>query len=798
MDGEKIKMTKEVSEGEGLWSKIPNILMVALTFLLPIIFVPVTFTDILSTKTFLFLTVLYVSIFLWVVSKLKESSFKIPFNLFTLSALLIPTVYITSSIFSGSTLISLLGKDFGFDSSLVVISLFAFLLLGVFLFKNKQKAFYIYFAFIASAIIVMLFHLIRIVLISYFPTLSFFDSVSTNTIGKWFDLGVFAGAGLVLSLVSFELLKKNKFIKIILTTLFVLSLVTLSIVGFTQLWWIMGISSLSFFIYFLTMDRIENKDSKVRLPIFALIVLIFSTVFILAGNQLNPLIQNLLNIDFIEARPGFNTTIEVAKNSFSESLILGVGPTQFTNSWLENKPLAVNLSDLWNVDFRYGYSFVLTSIISTGILGLLAWLFFLGLYLYLGFTAVFKKIEDSLSSFILVSSFVVSLYMWIMAAIYIPSFTTLFITFLFTAIFVASLYRENMLKVVEVKISENPKYGFLYIFGVVVVLILTITATYHISERYIASVFTRDALVILNQGDINGAEAKIISALNLNQNDERLRILSEIQQVRINQVLNNPDLSDTERSNLFQANLSNAVQSAQNAIQYDPENYLNYLELGTIFSSLVPLGIEGSADQAREILNQARTYNQNDPSIVLDLARIEVFAGNNDAARQLISEALGLKSNYTEAVFLLAQIDVSEGNIETAIANVEVAAIAKPNDPVVFFQLGILLYQNEQYQNSISAFERAVILNPFYSNAKYFLGLSYDRVDRTADAILQFEDLETLNPGNDEIQFILNNLESGLAPFAGAEDTEPVINDEPENADDLPLEDEDSASEDNI
>ena len=46
-----------------------------------------------------------------------------------------------------------------------------------------------------------------------------------------------------------------------------------------------------------------------------------------------------------------------------------------------------------------------------------------------------------------------------------------------------------------------------------------------------------------------------------------------------------------------------------------------------------------------------------------------------------------------------------------------------------------------------------------------------------------------MNPDNQEIQFILSNLENGLSPFAGSENADPPIDDEPENREKPPLDD---------
>ena len=121
-----------------------------------------------------------------------------------------------------------------------------------------------------------------------------------------------------------------------------------------------------------------------------------------------------------------------------------------------------------------------------------------------------------------------------------------------------------------------------------------------------------------------------------------------------------------------------------------------------------------------------------------------------------------------------------------------IPTLIRPNDPVTYFQLGLLQYQNRDFNNAINSFETALTRNGLYANAKYFLGLSYYEAKRVKDAIIQFEQLEQLNPDNQEIKFILNNLRGGNAPFFGASNNIPPIDDEPESRNEPPLDDDTS------
>lgn len=319
----------------------------------------------------------------------------------------------------------------------------------------------------------------------------------------------------------------------------------------------------------------------------------------------------------------------------------------------------------------------------------------------------------------------------------------------------------------------------------VLILVGTIGFGYHTASRFVAHTYFQNAIAKINtEGDINSAESNIRNALRLENNDTYLRSLGELGSMRIGTLLKDTITPQDILLDQFKGYLGSTIGNYQSAIDYDPLNHNNYTGLASLYRDLVSLKIPGSYEQSLSLYNKALSLKTNAPDIYLDLARLEVFNGNNNAAKEFIKQALVVKPNYVDAVFLFSQIEVSEGNIKEAIDAVEAASVIKPNDTTIFFQLGLLQYNNDNFPRALAAFERALVLNSQFQNAKYFLGLSYYQMDNVTRAIAQFKELETLNPSNAEIKFILNNLEAGRSPFA---DALPPIDDEPEDREDLPL-----------
>lgn len=706
----------------------------------------------------------------------------------SLSLVIIPVVNIISAVFSKNTGLSFVGRDFGIDTVLSIVSLFLLLLLIGIHFQSKQKMLFAYTAVFASFIILFVIQLLQL-LVPVLPSLGFFAQNTTTVIGKWNDLSIFAGLITILSIIALQFLKLEKKPKMFVNTTLAVGLVTLVIVNFVVAWYAVAIFSLIVFIYIVV---IKNQGDRSVIPFVPLVIFLLSFLFIIAGSSIGGSISGALKINNFEVRPSWGATTEVVKETLLSRPITGSGPGLFENQWILHRPSSVNASDFWDTDFRYGVGYIPSFIATTGILGALSWLFFFGIFIYIGFKTIFKKAEDSLAHFLTLSSFIGSIFLWVVMVFYLPSASLVILTFVFTGLFIAIAHKQKILATKSFSIEQDPKYGFIYITVLVLVLIGSIALVYNVTNKFVAHIYFRGAVTELQvKGNIAAAEEKIGQALELDQNDSYYRSLAEIGAIRINGILSDPNTPQDLLVDQFRSALSGTVLNYQAAINYDPLNYNNYGGLGRLYQALVPLDVAGSHDQSLAMLEKAREFNPNSPALVLELARLEVLNGNNAKAKEYIGEALSIKQNYTNAIFLLSQIEVSEGNIDQAIRTVESATVIRPNDPATFFQLGLLRYNNNQFARAVPAFERAIFLNPLFQNAKYFLGLSYDKEGRTPDAISQFEDLAGLNPGNQEIDLILKNLKDNSAPFTGAR---PPIDDAPEDRDNPPLEDEETSN----
>ena len=220
------------------------------------------------------------------------------------------------------------------------------------------------------------------------------------------------------------------------------SLFFIILINFKVVWFVIGSFALLFFIYSMSLKRgrANNVESssvgKRKVSYLIVFFLIISTVFIVDGFRSKHIISDSIsgyfNISQLEVRPSFQGTSEVLKESFKENPVLGFGPNSFLNSWLLFKPDGVNSTIFWNFDFTYGVGIIPTFITTTGILGMISWILFFGLLLYTGFRYIFIKTSNPFSRYLIVSSFLASLYLWIVNISYVSSAAIFFLSFFFT------------------------------------------------------------------------------------------------------------------------------------------------------------------------------------------------------------------------------------------------------------------------------------------------------------------------------------------------------------------------------
>lgn len=770
-----------ISIKEGVLEAISFSVLLISMFLLLTLIIPGNLVSFQYAKSFILILGTCLSFILYILHVLKKGTLVFPKSWWMLSLAAIPITYLISAILSENIGISFFGYGVEYDSFVFVfvVTILSYLIMQVF--ASSKRIFYAYTVFILAMVLIFIFHILRFIFGADFLSFNLFTDITASTFGKWNDLAVLAGLVTILSTLFVETTKASKELKIVSYIIFALSIVFLMAVNFSVVWITLGILSLISFVYLFS----YRGDTK-KVPILSTTVLILSVVFLIAGDYLGGFIWGILGTNIVDIQPGAYSTYEVIKATFSNTLntIFGSGPNTFVYQWQYFKPDAVNQTALWNADFGYGFSYLITSLVTVGVLGFIAWVSFIInlIYQWLKSITVVKE-QGSFVKYLVLSSFISSIFLWTMLAFHVPGIVVFSLTFFFTGLFLASLVVSGTIKQKEVEFIKSPRLGFITTLISVSLIVCLFGVGFVSFQRVLASTYYQKSSRLLNEGDVITSGNTMAKAVNLYPGDIYYQALAELNFIQFNRIFNNEDLNQNSVLNRAQQALGLAVSNAQSAVESNPLNYQNYIVLGNLYSSVIPIEIPGAVDGALGAYESAIDHSPKNPSLYIAIARLYMNQGDIDSAREWVNRSLTVKNNYTEAIFILAQIEIAAGNVDEAISSVEIATLIEPNNPAILFQLGILYYDKEDYRNASNSFERAIELAGEYANAKYFLGLTYYELGRVSDAIDVFVDLREGNPDNEELKVIIDNLRRGSEPFASAET-------EPEEREELPLEEE--------
>lgn len=735
------------------WEKIAGYGYLAVIFLIPVFILPVSFFPFEINKAYLTFIATAVIAILWLISFIYNGKIKIPKSAVLGMLIVLSLSYLLSAIFSENRALSFIGDNFALDSVSSVAMLSFLAILSAFLFQDKKSPLLLIYSVLISSGLLFIFQILRIFNIAILSS-GIFPNKTSNLLGSWNELAIFFGFSCLLCSISLNVLNKNK---IFFGSILFISLISLILINFKMVWVALSVFLLVFLIY--TFSNSKDTKTFTALP---LAVFVVSVLFIF----LNPIIGSILEtseLNYIEVRPSFSGTFEIIKGSLKENPVLGSGPGTFVYNWLKFKSQTINLTQFWNARFNYGVGIIPSFFATGGIIIISAWILFFVFLIFQFFKIISVKNEEKDEYAFSIIFFFSAAYLWFFNFVYTSAFTIFAWAFVFTGLFIAQMTRTQKIKSRDISIESDPKIKFLASFAVLLIIIASLGSFYAFSKKYFASYYFAKGVNIFNsKGDLDAAEKFILKSVNLDTQDKEYRALSEIGILKMQNIINDTASPPDALRARFQSVLSSTIQHAQNAVNINNIEPMNYINLAKVYEAVIPLKIEGASDLAISNLSEAFKRDPLNPDILVSKAKIEVSMNNLKDAKIDLEKSIELKPDYAVSNFMLAQIEAAEGNLENAIKKTKDTYFLAPNDIGVLFQLGLLYYQSGDYENSIQVFEKTVSMNSNYSNARYFLGLIYDKQGRKADAIGEFEKIEVLNPYNQEVKTILSNLNKGL------------------------------------
>ena len=772
-----------VSSGSKLESWAVGI-MVALVFLLPIIFISIPYLQQNAIKGYLVIFGVLAAAILYTISRIKAKSFEWISHPLTYIGIILAVILIISSVWGGNFMKSFFGQGFEYGTAafLIILGISA-QLSAIFSSRSSSRTLSIYAAILGSFVLLAIFQIVKFIDPS---ALSFgiFTGATSTPIGSWYDLGIFSGIIFILSDLAFLYFPMSRAFKYTVGVIFVVSFFSLVIVGLSSIWFGVALVFLALIFHRYFNEKKELSFVR-RLPVFAIIVFIIAAFLSWNGNMVTTPLVNALKASYSEIHLPWQMTLDVGTGIIKSSPMFGSGPNTFAKEYLLYKPLGINQTQFWSTEFSIGSGLVPTIALSLGLSGVILFCLLYVYFIRAGVKTLRKwkqiivtenPIQKVPRVYISYSSFFVGAFLLFMDLVYVPSYTNFFLTFVFIGVFVGSCIRSGDVRLINIPFKFKGKPAiYAHSFSMLILLVLLVGFVWYGMKATALGYFTVGAASISvsspSSADLTKAKNDFQKALALDHLDIYDQAIVETDLAAANSLVSQISAAGSnakpsqDQVQQIGALINDAGSYAVAAVKRDSSNYYNYMSSAQVFNVATTLQMQGAYAAAVTAYNNAAKDNPYNPSIYLALAQLAAGQGKYDDATGYIGSALQLKNNYTDAVYLLSQIQVAQGKTADAITSVKFATQLTPNDPTAFFELGFLQYNAGEYSYAVTSLAKAVSLSPSYANAQYFLGLSYSKVGDTTDAIDQFQELAKTNPNNADVASILANLKAGKAPF---------------------------------
>ena len=505
-----------------------------------------------------------------------------------------------------------------------------------------------------------------------------------------------------------------------------LSLGLLLIIDAKIAWLILVFSLVLILIFVLIIRMFKDDVNRLLLPIFLLIIAAVFLFIDLPVTRMGTLPQEPI----LDQQESLGVSLKAAASS-PQNIFLGSGIGTFNYDFSRFKSARFNQGDFWQIRFdRPGNSF--TEILATaGSLGLLSYLFLLGLFFLASWIFFRAKNQQGKLHLPFIMAF---LALFAGQFVYYQNTVLMFMFWLFLGLSMVGMKKDFG----ELKYSFKsfPEMGL--VFNVVLAVFLAgFLAIYFFAARfYFADLAYVRALKEQNR------EAQIKNlheAVSLNPRQlPYLVSLSKVYLVKTLEEVNN--IAESQNSIKVACDFSLAVAYAKGqnvkkmclfegappeeeitikgVTQLYPESAAAFENLGFIYRELTPFALDANKWAIDAFLKTAELEPTN-TVIRIELAKLLVIAERTEEAKKEFEKAFELKPDYP--------------------------------DPEAFFQLGRLYYNGKQIDEAILKFQQAILLSPNYANAHYALGLAYIQRGKKELAIAEFEKVLTFNPDNQDV-----------------------------------------------
>ncbi|MFC1663676.1 tetratricopeptide repeat protein [Patescibacteria group bacterium] len=698
-----------------MFDKIIKYSLYSLAFLVPVFFLPLTVFPVAQNKQMLLSVFVLLLLIFWIIKIISSGRLTFVWNKLCLAVSLLLLVLGVSTALSSSRVQSFWGMSVEPDTlfNFILFALVFFLFVN--LIEKKEEILKVITSFLFGSGILSLLFLIQILK----PILpwDFAKVAGFNPVGSIQGLAVFLGGAFValialivsdqLSVISIKgKTISKKTIQVLSGVLGFLLFIVIFLVNFWAVW--LGIA---FGLAIIIFSRLKNlsvadKVNPVKPLLLPLFVFVLALVFIFTKMP----VSNIVALPS-EISPTYKATIDVSIETLKDSpknLILGSGPATFGYQYGLHRGTGQNLTNFWQIRFSQGAAALPTFLATFGILGILSILLMMAVFFWQGFKSlIFENVKSLQYGVVVLASGFYFLIIWF--------FYSVNLSLLFTAFLMMALWTACNKKTKEFSFTQSPQKAFFVMLLGVVLIAGSIFGFYVVFQKQAGAISFVKGLSLINveTPELDKGIQNLNKAANLDQKDVYFRNLSQIFLLKIDEVLNNQELSQEEKQKEFQQIVSSAELSATAAVQVNSANSQNWLQLGNIYENLALVNIEGAEELA--ILNYQKTaeLDPQNPQIPLNLGRVyksiaerikfqitlleqteeedretieklkESSDKNLELALEEFKKSAELKINFSAAYYLTAQVYEIQGETEEALQGYQIVLELEPENEEV-------------------------------------------------------------------------------------------------------------------
>ncbi len=766
--------------------KLVKICLSLLVFVLPIFFLPWTFEALDFNKQNLLVVLTLLAGLAWLGKMVASRQVILRRSFLNVLILVYAAIYTLSTIFSLDKIRSFIGSSGLEKEGLVTVLCFVVLYFVIINnFRDMKAVKNLLYSFLLGAGLVTIWTLLSF--LGVLPAL-LVPSQALNSVGTLNALGVFLAAAFVLLCPLFlggeaEKAAGRKKALIMNIVMAIFAAFMIFILATIDNWtvWTIFIPAVALVLAFAIIRAHEIKNlGWLSLPMAAFVV----AVLLFFINT--PITSRLP----AEIMPSFSASSGIARDTLRESPLLGSGPSTFVFDYAKYKPAGVNETQLWDVKFDRSASRVSTMLTTTGLFGIISWLF---VVVFVGVLFVSNLIKEKSGVLWLNQLAVGSAWFALLLGkfLYSSNLTLEFSFWILTAILVVMTSHKFW----EISLGSAPRVSLILSFILAMGLIIAASSFYLIGERYAADAKFVQAINSFNKGEeLSKATELLNQAALLNQrNDVYLRNLAQSLQAEISQELSSEATEENVKK--IQDLVAADINVAKRATEISPKNSANWAALASIYQTVMPI-ISGADEWAIASWQKAIELEPTSPYLYAELGKTyaalaDLLAPNLQSkddkvkaeaetkikenlakAEEQLNKAIETKTDYAPAHFELAMVYSRQGKIEEAIKKLEAIKADLPSDIGVAFQLGLLYAQNKELNKAVAELERAVELAPAFANARWYLAAIYEEQGKKDLALRELEEILKTNPDNEIVKQKIDALKNPPAP--GAALPEPI------------------------